>query len=202
MNRELDSGPDDTTSAGRTRWASSRTSRTTRLPRPPRHDRLKRVTPVPLASRPSGIIPFSRRETSRTRSHQPGEQPLMTTLDTSSPDVADPPRGSDFARLSRQIRQAGLLDRRRGYYLARMTINGLLLAAGGLAFALLGDSWWQLLIATFLAVVFTQFAFIGHDAGHKQIFRSRRRNDLVGYLHGGITGISYQWWVGKHNQHH
>ncbi|ONI90639.1 delta fatty acid desaturase [Actinosynnema sp. ALI-1.44] len=126
----------------------------------------------------------------------------MTTLDKPLPDVADPPRGSDFALLSRQIKQAGLLDRRHAYYFTRMAINFLLLAAGGLAFALLGDSWWQLLVAAFLAVVFTQFAFIGHDAGHKQIFRSRRRNDLVGYLHGGITGISYQWWVGKHNLHH
>ncbi|MEV4319570.1 acyl-CoA desaturase [Actinocrispum sp. NPDC049592] len=126
----------------------------------------------------------------------------MTTVDTSLPHVADPRRGSDFARLSREIKQAGLLDRRRGYYFARMAINVLLLAAGGLAFALLGDSWWQMLTAAFFAVVFTQFAFIGHDAGHKQIFRSGRRNDLVGYLHGGVTGISYQWWVGKHNLHH
>ncbi len=126
----------------------------------------------------------------------------MTTVDTSLPHVADPRRGSDFARLSREIRQAGLLERRRGYYFARMAINLLLLAAGGLAFALLGDSWWQMLTAAFFAVVFTQFAFIGHDAGHKQIFRSGRRNDLVGYLHGGITGISYRWWVGKHNLHH
>ncbi|ALG09773.1 fatty acid desaturase family protein [Kibdelosporangium phytohabitans] len=126
----------------------------------------------------------------------------MTASETSSPDVADPQRGSDFARLSREIRQAGLLERRRGYYFARMAINVILLAAGGVAFALLGDSWWQLLIAAFLAVVFTQFAFIGHDAGHKQIFRSRRRNNIVGYLHGGITGISYLWWVGKHNLHH
>ncbi|MFC0114052.1 fatty acid desaturase family protein [Kibdelosporangium aridum] len=126
----------------------------------------------------------------------------MTTVDTSRPHVADHRRGSDFARLSREIDQAGLLNRRRGYYFARMAINVLMLAAGGLAFALLGDSWWQMLTAAFLAVVFTQFAFIGHDAGHKQIFRTGRRNNLVGYLHGGITGISYQWWVGKHNLHH
>ena len=71
-----------------------------------------------------------------------------------------------------------------------------------MAFLMLGDSWWQLLTAVFFAVLFTQFAFIGHDAGHRQIFRSRRLNDLVGYAHGAVTGISYQWWVGKHNKHH
>jgi fatty acid desaturase len=122
-----------------------------------------------------------------------------------STDLSDPPRatsGTDYARLAKEVKHAGLLDRRRGYYLARMAVNGLLLAAGVLAFVLLGASWWQLLNAAFLAVVFTQFAFIGHDAGHGQIFRTRRTNDVVGYVHGGFTGISYEWWVAKHNLHH
>jgi fatty acid desaturase len=94
------------------------------------------------------------------------------------------------------------MRRRYGYYALRITVNVMLLVAGGVAFVLLGDSWWQLSIAVFLAVVFTQFGFMGHDAGHRQIFGSRRANDLVGRAHGTITGISYQWWVGKHNRHH
>jgi fatty acid desaturase len=111
-------------------------------------------------------------------------------------------RGSDFAELSRWVKKAGLLRRRYGYYAARIAVNVLLLAAGGVAFVLLGDSWWQLLTAVFLAVVFTQFGFMGHDAGHRQIFASGRANDVMGYTHGAITGFSYQWWVGKHNRHH
>jgi fatty acid desaturase len=113
-----------------------------------------------------------------------------------------PRRGSDFAELSRWVKSAGLLRRRYGYYALRIAVNVALLVAGGVAFVLLGDSWWQLFTAVFFAVVFTQFGFVGHDAGHRQIFGSRRGNDLVGYTHGAITGISYQWWVGKHNQHH
>ncbi|MGW0523410.1 fatty acid desaturase family protein [Crossiella sp. NPDC003009] len=111
-------------------------------------------------------------------------------------------RRDDFAELSRTIREAGLLRRRYGYYAARIAVNVLALAAAATVFVLLGDSWWQLLTAVLLAFVFTQFAFIGHDAGHRQIFRSRRGNDIVGYTHGVITGISYEWWVGKHNRHH
>jgi fatty acid desaturase len=111
-------------------------------------------------------------------------------------------RGSDFAELSRGIKRAGLLRRRYGYYAVRIAVNVALLVVGAVAFALLGDSWWQLLTAVFFAVVFTQFGFMGHDAGHRQIFESRRANDLLGYAHGAITGISYQWWVGKHNRHH
>jgi fatty acid desaturase len=37
-----------------------------------------------------------------------------------------------------------------------------------------GASWRQLAFAAHLAVVFTQLAFVGHDAGHRQLFRSRR----------------------------
>jgi hypothetical protein len=56
-------------------------------------------------------------------------------------------------QLSRQIKQAGLLDRRQGYYAAKMGLNFVLLAAEGAALLLLGDSWWQLGTAAYLAVV-------------------------------------------------
>jgi fatty acid desaturase len=121
---------------------------------------------------------------------------------TSNPQLLDSSRGSVFAHLTRELKDAHLLDRRRGYYTLRMAVNVLLLVVGGLVFAVLGDSWWQVLTAVFLAFVLTQFAFIGHDAGHRQIFHSHRRNDVVGLLHGAVTGISYQWWVAKHNRHH
>ena len=112
-------------------------------------------------------------------------------------------RWSEYTQLSRQIKQAGLLDRRRGWYLARIGLNLALLAGGWVAFAMLGASWWQLLIAVYLAVVFTQLAFIGHDAVHRQLFRSRRANDQVGLIHANLlVGVSFEWWVAKHNRHH
>ena len=112
-------------------------------------------------------------------------------------------RWTEYTQLSRQIKQAGLLDRRRGWYAARIGLNLALLAAGWVAFAIVGDSWSQLLTAAYLAVVFTQLAFVGHDAGHRQIFRSRRANDLVGLVHANLlVGISFDWWVAKHNRHH
>jgi fatty acid desaturase len=112
-------------------------------------------------------------------------------------------RWSEYTQLSRQIKQAGLLDRQRGWYAAKIGLNLALLAAGGIAFFLLGESWWQLLTAAYLAVVATQIAFVGHDAGHRQIFRSRRANDLVGLVHANLlVGFSFGWWVPKHNAHH
>jgi fatty acid desaturase len=60
-----------------------------------------------------------------------------------------------------------------------------------------------LIVAGFLAFVFTQLGFLGHDAGHKQIFASRRANYVLGLLHGNLAiGLSYGWWVDKHNRHH
>ncbi|HVW42532.1 MAG TPA: acyl-CoA desaturase [Amycolatopsis sp.] len=109
---------------------------------------------------------------------------------------------SDFGELSLAIKQRGLLDGRPSAYILRFAINVTLLAAGWTLFALVGASWWQLLTAVFFAVMFGQLAFVGHDAGHKQIFRGKRANNMVGHLHGALVGLSFQAWVGKHNRHH
>jgi fatty acid desaturase len=114
-----------------------------------------------------------------------------------------PARGSDFADLMRRVRSAGLLDRRRGYYAAKIAVIGGLLAAGWVGFVVIGDPWWQLAVAAFLAVVFSQIGFLAHDAGHRQIFTSRRANDLTGILLANLgVGLGYGFWVDHHNRHH
>jgi fatty acid desaturase len=118
-------------------------------------------------------------------------------------DSASPIRGSEYAQLSQQVKQAGLLTRRRGYYTAKIAVTLGLFAAGWVGFGVLGRSWYQLLIAAFLAIAFTQVAFLGHDAGHRQIFATRIANDVLGYIHGNLlVGLSFGWWVDKHNRHH
>jgi fatty acid desaturase len=58
-------------------------------------------------------------------------------------------------------------------------------------------------VAVCLAVMFTQVGFLGHDAGHRQIFASRRHSYVLGVLLGNLgIGLSFGWWVGKHNRHH
>jgi len=119
-----------------------------------------------------------------------------------TPELASP-RGSDFAALSRQVRQAGLLDRLPRYYTWKIALTAAALAVGWAAFAAIGNSWWQLADAVFLAVVFAQIGFLGHDAGHSQVFRSRRANTVLGIACGNlITGVSFGWWGGKHSRHH
>jgi fatty acid desaturase len=124
---------------------------------------------------------------------------LIPVADPAPPDRVLP----DYAELRRRIRQEGLMDRRPRYYTIKIIIMAVLLAGGWAAFVALGDSWYQLLVAVYLAGVFGQLGFLGHEAGHRQIFRSRRANNVVGLVHGNLLiGLSFGWWTGKHNRHH
>jgi fatty acid desaturase len=111
--------------------------------------------------------------------------------------------GSEYAELMARVRRAGLLERTIGHSAMRIGVTAGLFAGGWTAFALLGSSWWQLIVAAFLAVAFTQCGFLGHEAGHRQVFRSNRANDIVGLISGNLgIGLSFGWWVHKHNRHH
>lgn len=80
---------------------------------------------------------------------------------------------------------------------------GLALAATIAGMILLGESWFQLLIAAALGVVFTQFAFLAHEASHRQVFTSGRTNDRLGKIVATlVVGMSYSWWMTKHTRHH
>lgn len=124
--------------------------------------------------------------------------------------VADPmPTGrsqrqaSSYAELARQIKSAGLLERRRGYYVARIATA--LVALGGVVtgILLMGNSWLQLLMAGALAVVLTQCAFLGHDGAHRQMFATLPGNEWTGRVFAGLlAGLSFSWWMGKHSRHH
>jgi fatty acid desaturase len=109
----------------------------------------------------------------------------------------------EFHHLTRDVRAAGLFERRVGYYWVKVVLTVAAFGAGWAGFFLLGDSWATLAIAAFLGVVATQIGFLGHDAGHRQIFESRRANRLLGLgIGNGLIGLSYGWWVPKHNAHH
>jgi fatty acid desaturase len=95
------------------------------------------------------------------------------------------------------------MRRRYGYYWAKLIGAVLVLAAWVTGFILIGDSWWQLASAVVLAVLLTQIAFLGHDAAHRQIFKSGRWNDWTSLVIANLfVGISYGWWKSKHNRHH
>ncbi len=110
---------------------------------------------------------------------------------------------SVYTELSQQVRAAGLLHRRYGYYWTRILGTVAAFAAIWVGVVLLGDSWWQLLLAAALALVSTQFGFLGHDTAHRQVFASPTWNAWTARVLSGLfAGLSYGWWMGKHNGHH
>jgi fatty acid desaturase len=149
----------------------------------------------------------------------------VTTLDTTTAGAVTPqqlrpespsqvriirtgPRGlghptSDFAGLLATIREAGLMRRRRGFYLLMFFGISLATAVDWVAFAYLRGSWYELIVAAVLGVLLTQYAFLGHEASHRQVWESARVNDhSARWLCDLVVGISYSWWMNKHSRHH
>lgn len=122
--------------------------------------------------------------------------------------TAAAPRAQDryvslHTELLREVRDAGLLRRRYLSYARHIGLSVAAFAATCVAFVLVGDSWWQLLVAAVLGLVVTQFGFLGHDAAHRQIFRSTTANQWAARVFAGaFAGLSLAWWRTKHNQHH
>ena len=77
------------------------------------------------------------------------------------------------------------------------------LAAMVAAMVVWRDSWWLLLLAPGFGVIATQVGFLGHDVGHLQVTRNPTRMRLLGLVDGNLMGgMSFGWWVAKHNAHH
>ncbi|WP_460726102.1 fatty acid desaturase family protein [Nocardia heshunensis] len=122
---------------------------------------------------------------------------------TPGPAGAVPARGSEYSVLLRRVREAGLLDRRTRFYGWRTALTATAFVGGWAALWLIGNSWWALIAAAFLAAVFAQLAFLGHDAGHQQIFATKQANQWYGLVVGNLaTGVSIGWWTSNHNRHH
>jgi fatty acid desaturase len=129
--------------------------------------------------------------------------PTGRTQATYGPPAAADPATALYRALALQVRAMGLLDRRPGYYRVKITLTVCAYLAGWALLVIAGNSWAALAIAPLVGMTFTQLGFIGHDAGHNQVFCTRRRNRLLGLIVGNaLIGLSFGWWVPKHNAHH
>ena len=108
-----------------------------------------------------------------------------------------------YGQLTAEIRELGLLRSRPWSYAGHFALVFAALAAVVAAMVVWRDSWWLLLLAPVLGVVATQIGFLGHDVGHLQVTRNAARMRLLGLLDGNLLGgMSFGWWVTKHNAHH
>ena len=108
----------------------------------------------------------------------------------------------EYAELKRLVKEKGLLEKQPGYYTYKIFLTLGMLAGSIALMFVLGSHWLQLLNAVLLAFVFTQIGFIGHDAGHQQVFRVPWKNEIINLVVNFLLGVSRTWWVDKHNRHH
>ena len=123
----------------------------------------------------------------------------MISLDvpTSAPLV------NHYAELKQRIKEQGLLQKTIARYVTRIVVVQLLFVASLATLVLVHLFWVQCLNALLLAFITAQMGFIGHDAGHRQIFDSVKKNNFVGLAVGNLqVGMSFAWWLDKHNAHH
>ena len=110
---------------------------------------------------------------------------------------------NDYAELKKLIKQDGLLDKQPIYYTYKtITILGLLALSVVFLFVV-HNFWFQIFNAVLFAVASAQLGFLGHDGGHRQIFHTTRKNEILTLLTGNLLiGMSNGWWLDKHNRHH
>lgn len=129
--------------------------------------------------------------------------PSAHAAGTAADRLRSHPFTATFTDVAATVRDTGLLRRSQLFY----SVFGasLVLALGGVitGFVLLGDSWFQLLMAAAFSIVLTQAAFLGHEAAHRAVLSTGPGNDRLGRWISTLgVGISYQWWMHKHSRHH
>ncbi len=129
----------------------------------------------------------------------PEEGLESTVVSTSKPRVVK----NEYAELKGLMKQKGLLEKQPIYYTYRVALLLSLLLIGVVFLLLVNNFWLQLLNAVYLAFVFTQIGLLSHEAGHRQMFHRSWKHDLIGLIGGDLfIGMSYAWWLNKHNAHH
>jgi len=107
-----------------------------------------------------------------------------------------------YSQVSQTVKESGLLRRAPWFYAMVGSLIALGFGGAITGFFLLGDSWFQLLIAAAFGLLFTQVAFITHEAAHRQVLAKVTANDRLARLLAGFVGLSYSWWDSKHSRHH
>jgi fatty acid desaturase len=113
------------------------------------------------------------------------------------------PANRDFSDLKKIIVEESLLEKQTGFYIYKFALTFGLLFLGLALILLIENPWLQMLNAVFMGFASSQVSFLGHDAGHRQIARTAKGNDYIGYFVGNlVSGASFSWWLDDHNRHH
>lgn len=62
--------------------------------------------------------------------------------------------------------------------------------------------WLTLGLALVNAFFLVRIFIIQHDCGHQSFTKSRKMNDIIGFICSGLSLIPYKYWAKSHNFHH
>lgn len=127
----------------------------------------------------------------------------MTTTSSSKSAMIGSRYVEAYHALTTEAHAAGLMRRRYGFYWTMILFWTAATLAILVGVVLLGDTWYQLILAGVLGLAMAQLGFLGHEAAHQAVFASRGWNEWTARVLSGLfTGLSFNWWVDKHGRHH
>ena len=118
---------------------------------------------------------------------------------------------TNFNEVLTRVKAAGLMNKKPSFYMIRLAVISALAAGLWTASAFIGQAFnenpvWIIAgfaMAGLLGVLSAQYGFIAHEAAHRQVFRGNKANDWLGLILANLfAGLSYGFWMKKHNQHH
>jgi fatty acid desaturase len=118
---------------------------------------------------------------------------------------------TNFNEVLTRVKAAGLMNKKPSFYMIRLAVISALASGLWTAGAFIGQAFnenpvWIIAgfaVAGLLGVLSAQYGFIAHEAAHRQVFRGNKANDWLGLILANLfAGLSYGFWMKKHNQHH
>ena len=130
---------------------------------------------------------------------------LVVDIDTTtgrSQEKVNRQQINEYAEVRELVKQGGLMNKQPLFYAYKIATTAILLAISILVLVLVENMWVQYANAAFLALVFAQIGFIGHDSGHRQVFHSARNNEFLSLIISFLAALERSWWLDKHTRHH
>lgn len=133
---------------------------------------------------------------------------LLSPVRTTRPKTSN--SHSYYSEILQKIKEEGLLKKTPFFYINRLIIiTAITLAVwGGIIVGNIFLPFWGAVglsagLAIALGVLSAQYGFIAHEAAHKQVFQNHKTNEWTGRILANLlAGLSYGFWLRKHNRHH
>lgn len=116
---------------------------------------------------------------------------------------------SHYTELLKRIKAENLLRKIPSFYIKRLifiSISALVIWGGVYAISTANNFWLTFLAVPLMilqGIMSAQYGFIAHETAHRQVFRNNHVNDNAGRILANLfAGLSYGFWMNKHNRHH